>query len=172
MRHLYVALIVMLLSCCKNLVKIAKTNKETNLAVKSRRYRGTIFTDKYLFRNFHVADIDSNLRFTPTQIDVEEAELILKTHIKEVNDRYIEKQLRYYFRLYVGFRNSKGEKCIHINLYWNMYPLQYKLKGYTDDWITFNDEYAIVFDGGHHYWQININLANNSISDLQVNGVA
>lgn len=171
---------VFILSSCSSALEISPTKKETNLAVKGSRFRGTIFTEKYPSANFHVSDVDFSKRFTPTKEDIEKVEMLLKQQIKEVNklrpnqfknSPIIDKNINNYFRQYVGFIH-RNERIVHINFYWDKYSLKNKLKGYTDDRLSFEDDYAAVFDGGSRYWQVNVNLTTGKVTDLQVNGVA
>ncbi|MGZ3756423.1 MAG: hypothetical protein ACXVAY_06745 [Mucilaginibacter sp.] len=171
---------ILVFSSCSTAIKIAPTKKTTNLSVKSSRFRGTIFTERYPSSNFHVSDINFSNRFTPSKDDIQKAEAILKQQIKEINksrpnqyknSNVIDKHIYDYFRQYVGFIGPSGEKYIHINFYWDKYPLKARLKGISDDRLHFEDDYAIVFDGGSHYWQININLTTQKATDLQVNGL-
>ncbi len=61
---------------------------------------------------------------------------------------------------------------LHINLFWDKYSIIDKLKGYHDNRLKYNSDYARVFDGGSYYWQVNVNLTKNQLSDLQINGIA
>jgi hypothetical protein len=172
---------IILNSSCGTSIEITKTNKATNLAVKSNKFRGTIFRETYPFIMLHVSDINSTSRFTLDSEEIRQAERLLREQIKDLNSSrpnqvngspVIHKNINKYFRQYVGFVNKNGEKVVHINFYWDRFSFTEKIKGYTDSRLTFEDEYAIVFDGGSHYWQVNINLTTGKVSDLQVNGVA
>jgi hypothetical protein len=170
-----------MLSACKTTVNMMKTNKETNLAIKSSKFKGTVFTDTYPVSKLFVSDISSLRRFTPTKQEIEQAEEILRSQIslanKSLPNQYrnnpiIHKELNSYFRQYVGLINTNNERIIHVNFYWDRFSLKDKLKGYSDDRLKFEDEYAIVFDGGSRYWQITVNLTRKCLTDLQVNGIA
>jgi hypothetical protein len=169
-----------MLSACKTSVNIMETKKVTNLAVKSSKFRGTVFKENYPLAKLFVSDIDTLKRFTPTKQEIEQAEGILKGQISSVdkslpkqhqNSPIIHKELNNYFRQYVGLVNSSNEKIIHVNFYWDKFSLKDKLKGYSDDRLRFEDDYAIVFDGGSRYWQINVNLTRKCLTDFQVNGI-
>lgn len=158
-----------------------KTGSSNLIGVKSNRFKGTIFKDSYPFKHFNVADIDSTKRLTPTKKDIAEAEKILKEQIRSLNksttNQYgncpvIHRNLNKYFRQYVGFYDADGNKMIHINFLWDRYSLKDRLLGYAAPENSYDDDYAIVFDGCSNYWQVNINLTTKKASDLQVNGVA
>jgi len=172
---------IILSSSCSTTIEITKTNKETNLAVKSNKFRGTIFRETYPFIMLHVSDVNPASRFTLDGEDIRQAERLLRKQIKDLNSSrpnqedgspVIHKNINKYFRQYVGFLNKKGEKVVHINFYWDRFSFIEKLKGYSDNRLSFEAEYAIVFEGGTRYWQVIINLTTEKVSDLQVNGLA
>lgn len=114
--------------------KIGYTLQETKnlvlIGIKANKFRGTIFKGKYPFEYLFVSDIDSNQRFTPIKEEIASAEGLLKEQIKCLNQRLINqigncpvihRNLNNYFRQYVGFYNSEGNKLIHINFYWDNY---------------------------------------------------
>ena len=178
---LVVLSITAMLLACKTSVNIVPTKNDTNLAVKSSRFRGTVFKTNYPFYKFFVLDVDSTKRFTPTKEDVELAEKILSNQLAKANrDRpnqvgrrpIIHRRLNNYFRQYVGVFTSDNERIIHINFYWDKYSITERWKGFHDGRLNFEDDYAIVFDGGSKYWQINVNLTKQCLSDLHVNGAA
>lgn len=167
----------MIASCAKQLI-IAPTNKPTNLAVVSAKFKGVIFTQNYLIIPAPLNSANVK-RFTPRKEDIISAEEIIKDQIKHLNkDRInqvrgnpiIEKHLNSYFRQYVGFINSKGDSVVHINFHWNRYSLNDRLKGYHDNRLGFEDDYTHIFDGGSYYWQIKVNLTKRLLYDFEVNG--
>lgn len=174
-----ILVLCLILSNCKTEIHIVPTAKKTNLAVTGPGFRGTLFTNTYPFADLHVSDIDSASRFTPSKEDIENAELLLSQQIKTLNksrpnqfpDQPLIHKTHRYFRQYVGFRAPNGDKIIHVNFYWDRYSLKERIKGYNDGRLTFEDGYAMVFDGGSRYWQVNINLTVKKVSDLQVNGI-
>lgn len=170
-----------MLYACKISVNMMATTKETNLAVKSSKFRGTVFKEDYPVSKLFVSDIGTMKRFTPTKQEVEQAEEILRTQISMIsksqqyqsrNSAIIHKRLNSYFRQYVGLVNSNNERIIHVNFYWDKFSFKDKVRGYLDTRLKFEDDYAVVFDGGSKYWQINVNLTNRCLTDLQVNGIA
>lgn len=149
--------------------------------VTTSKARGTIFNDNYPFKLFYVSDVDSTKRWTPNQAEIELAEKILWQQIKEINKNrpnqmascpVIHRHLNSYFRQYVGIKNEKGQKIIHINFYWDKFGLWDRIRGYYDSRLDYDSDYTIVFDGCSHYWHINVNLDENKLSDFAVNGVA
>ena len=58
-----------------------------------------------------------------------------------------------------GFINTKGEKLIWINLFWNK-DLRDKAKY---DLISVND-------GCSYYWNVEVNITTKTLSNLQING--
>ena len=177
---LYILGIIFILTSCASVARLFKVDN-SKVGVKYKRVKGTIFNDEYDFSNFFVIDVDSTKRWTPKKVDIENAESILRRQLSNINkDKVnqfggypiIHRNLNSYFRQYVGILNEKGQKIIHINFYWNKYSLIDKIKGYHNSRINFKSNYAIVFDGGSYYWQINVNLEEQKLSDLQINGVA
>jgi len=173
--------LIMSLPACKTSVEVMATKKENNLAVTHTKFRGTIFRENYPFSKLFVSDVDSTTRFTPTKYDIVKAERLLRQQLSSINksrinqlksNPIIHKNLNNYFRQYVGVMNHRGERIIHINFYWDKYSLFERIKGYSDSRLKFEDDYAIVFDGGSRYWQVNVNLTTEKLSDLQVNGIA
>jgi hypothetical protein len=71
----------------------------------------------------------------------------------------IDRKLKKYCRQYVGFVNSKGERVIWINLFWN--------KDLIDDAAK---DIIRVNDGCSYYWNVGVNIDRKLICDLQVNG--
>lgn len=161
-------------------MKTFSTSDANKIAVKSNRFRGTIFTAAYNTGQF-IITTDSVSRFTPNQEDIFLAETILKDQIKEINKghpnqllkrEYIEKNLSKYFRQYVGFTNSNGERIVHINMHWDRFSLSDRISGYWDSRLDYTSDYSIVFDGGSRYWSINVNLNSKKLFGLSVNGIA
>lgn len=162
------------------MIKTFPTSDANKIAVKSHKFRGTIFTAAYNFGEFVIAR-DSASRFTPDKEDLSLAEAILKDQIREINKRhpnqllkreYIENNLNKYFRQYVGFTNSNGERIIHINLRWDRFSLSDRINGYWNSRLDYTSDYSIVFDGGSRYWSVNVNLNSKKLFGLFVNGLA
>lgn len=178
---LTVILILIFLNSCKTTLTTFDTTDKEKIGVKSNKFRGTIFKSSYPKDNLFINSVDSVNRFTPTETDIKLAEAILKQQLEKFNNprinqfgkkQYIDKNLNKYFRQYIGFINEKGEKLVHINFYWDKYSLFDRLKGYDDQRLTYTSDFAMVLDGGSHYWNINVNLTKHNLERLEVNGVA
>jgi hypothetical protein len=152
----------------------------SKIGVRFRGTRGTIFNDNYPFSKFLTSDVDSTKRWTPNKDDIELAEGILKEQIKKINKDRINQQdncpiihrhLNDYFRQYVGITNDKGQRIIHINFSWDKFTLKDRIVGNSDSRLDFKSDYSFVFDGCSYYWGINVNLDENKLTDLGVNGV-
>lgn len=110
--------------------------------------------------------------FEPTIMEVKKAEQLLAAQIEELNKEklnqnredcpVIDKNLGKYIRQYIGFINTSGEKIILMNMLW--------AKGVDSEGL--DSEYILVLDGCSHYWKIKVNLSNNILYDLEVNGSA
>lgn len=167
---------------CRTSIKTFQTSDTNKIGVKSKNFRGTIFKSAYSQEKLLIVPTDSVLsKFTPTKEDIELAETILKEQIKKVNNPrinqfekrlYIDKNLNKYFRQYVGFINEKGDRVIHINLYWDRFTIFDRLKGYWDDRLEYTSDFSMPLDGGSRYWNINVNLTARELYRLFVNGVA
>ena len=166
---------------CKTTLTTFETSDKDKIGVRSNKFHGTIFKSSYPKDKLFINSVDSVNRFTPTENDIKLAETILKEQIKKTNNprinqfgkkQYIYKNLNKYFRQYIGFINDKGDKLIHINFYWDKYSLSDRLKGYDDQRLTYTSDFAIVFDGGSFYWNINVNLTKHNLERLEVNGIA
>jgi hypothetical protein len=187
MKRLYLAklFLVLLLSGCRASLPLSlpaltifPTANPHLLGVKSADFRGTIFTDSAT-KEFGPTTPPPSPRFTPSREDIQACEILLASQLQQANtprlnqggnNPILEKCLSHYFRQYVGFLDKRGSRIIHINFYWDEYSQADKLKGYADQRLTYDSPYALVFDGGSYYWQVNVNLTTRLLSDLQVNG--
>jgi hypothetical protein len=168
-----------LLISCHSEAKLFKADN-SKIGVKYKATRGTIFNDNYPFSNFLTSDVDSTTRWTPNKQDIELAEGILKEQIKSLNKNkvnqsdncpVIHRHLNDYFRQYVGVKNKKGQRVIHINFSWDKYTLMDRIVGNSDRRLDFTSDYEFVFDGCSYHWGVNVNLDEKKLSDLGVNGV-
>ena len=100
--------------------------------------------------------------------EIKIAENILKNKLATLNANRINqpkgcpnicKKLYKYYRQYFGFINSKGEKVIWINMFWN--------KELNDE---SKHELISVNDGCSYYWNIEVNITAQSLSSLRING--
>ena len=181
MRYCWFIILLTSLISCQTTITAFQTMDLDKIGIQSRKFRGTIFKKSYPQDKLFINLLEEVNRFTPTKEDILLAESILKNQIEKVNKshinqrrkrEYIEKNLKKYFRQYVGFINQKGERIIHINFYWNRFSINERTRGYWDDRLEYNSEYAVVFDGGSRYWNINVNLTTKNLYNLWVNGYA
>ena len=170
-----------LLISCRTTIETFQTSDANKIGVKSKKFRGTLFTNSYQAHKLFIEAVDSLNRFTPTEEDIAFAESILTEQIREANKsrinqfskrQHIDKNLNKYFRQYVGFIDKNGDRNIHINFHWDRFTLLDRIKGYWDDRLDYTSEYSIVFDGGSRYWSANVNLTSKKLYGLSVNGVA
>ena len=173
--------ISILIYSCGSEAKLFKVD-QTKIGVNYKNTRGTIFKSNYSDQNLYLMNTDSiKNTWTPNKEEIELAEKILKNQIKKINSKrinqldncpIIDKNMNSYFRQYVGYTNTKGERIIHINFYWDKYSVWDKIRGFTDTRLEYDSDYALVLDGCSRYWQIDVNLTNQKLNHLQINGVA
>ena len=177
--YLFITLVVICLSC-KTTISIFQTTDPDKMGVKSNKFSGTIFTSSYPQNKLFFSDTLSLRRFTPNEKQIKQAEETLASQIQEFNnhklkqekDRYIDKNLKSYFRQYFGYIDNIGDSIIHINFSWNKYTLSDKIKGYGDSRLTYTSDYSITLDGGSEYWNVDVNLTKQKLESLYVNGSA
>lgn len=177
---IYILCLTLLLSC-RTSVKTFQTTDTDKIAVKSNKFKGTIFKSTYSNNKLFIRSIDSLTKFTPTKENIVLAEIILKEQIQKVNKsrvnqfgkrEYIDRNLNKYFRQYIGFINEQGDSIVHINFYWNRFTIFDRIKGYWNDRLEYTSDFSVPLDGGSRYWNINVNLTNKQLYELSVNGVA
>mgnify|MGYP001082138509 CR=1 FL=1 len=170
---------LILFSCASEAQLFEVDNSKIGVNYKSSR--GTIFNENYPFFNFLFSEVDSTTQWTPSKEDIDLAERILKSEIKEINDNkinqagncpVIDRNSYSYFWQYVGITNDDGQRIIHINFYWDKYGLIDRIMGNSDSRLDYNSNYAIVMDGCSYHWQVNVNLEDKELSGLSVNGYA
>ncbi len=180
-KSLIIISVLTLLFSCRTTLETFQTSDKDKIGVKSNKFRGTIFKRTYSKDKLYVQPEDSLKRFTPTKEDIILAETILKEQIEKANNhrinqfdrrQHIDKNLNKYFRQYVGFINEKGNRVVHINLSWDRFSVNDRIKGYWDSRLEYTSDYSITLDGGSHYWGINVDLSTKTLSGLSVNGVA
>ena len=180
-KFLILILSLTLLLSCRTSVKIFQTTDINKIGVKSKKIKGTIFKSTYPNDKLFILSVDSLTKFTPSKENIELAEIILKEQIQKVNKsrvnqfgkgQYIDKNLKKYFRQYVGFINEKGDSVVHINFYWNKFTITDRIKGYWDDRLEYKSDFSVPLDGGSRYWNVNVNLTDKQLYGLSVNGVA
>lgn len=151
---------IMLFVLCINLL----AQKEP-VFCKGNGYRGYIFDTSYSV----LKSIDGQRgRANLTSDEIGVAENILKSELEKINQGNvnqssgcpnISKKLGKYWRQYFGFINTKGEKVLWVNMFWN--------KGLNND---AKHDLIVVSDGCSYYWNIQINLTTKKVSNLHVNG--
>ena len=126
----------------------------------------------YIFDSAYIALVsveNQKERYTPSEEDIRKAESIIKEKLKDANKQrinqtdncpVIHKNLKKYMRQYVGFLNNDGQKIIWVNMIW-------KDKGIKD----LGKEIITVLDGCSYYWNVKINLSEESLYDLDINGL-
>lgn len=121
-------------------------------------------------------------RFSPSIEEINNGEEILAMHIKAANNPMynqgngcpiIHHNLKHYRRQYYGYIDNKGNKLLSVNLLWAQYSLLDRLKGYhKDDSDNWKRERIIILDGCTYYWAIDINLSQQKLQNLSINGPA
>ncbi|HET7115091.1 MAG TPA: hypothetical protein VFI29_01285 [Hanamia sp.] len=173
--------VLAILTSCKTSIATFQTSDTDKIGVTSNHFRGTIFKSSYPEENLFIQAGDKLNRFTPTKENIALAESILKSQIRKANKahfnqpgkhKYLEKNLNKYFRQYIGFINEHGDSIIHINFQWDRFTMTDRLKGYWDNRLKYNSDFSQVFDGGSHYWNVNVNLNKKRLYQLSVNGEA
>lgn len=146
-----------------------------NTVIKTNRFEGVIFSKDYIGLM-----ISPENRFTPTTIEIDSAEIILRKGIKKINvnrpNQYdncpvIHRKLRKYKRQYFGYVDNNGDKIIFINCFWdkNGFIDRVFYKEPVDDkWKT---EEKFVLDGCSYFWSIKVNLTRKKLFDFGVNGL-
>ena len=131
---------------------------------KSKQFDVAIFPANYL-------DLISGQRFTPTRLEIDQAENSLANNLKTLNNKLvnqsstpiIHKNLHKYKRQYFGYIDKNGDRILLINCFWA------KDKDDTDRWLTSR---IMVLDGGSYYWNVKFNLDKKQLFELDVNGYA
>lgn len=139
--------------------------QEPSILCKGKGYVGYMFDTNYIvLKSIKEQKGKSMLSCN----EIETAEHILKSKLAALSSSKINqlkncpnivKKLSKYRRQYFGFVNTRGEKIIWINCFWNK-DLNDKSK----------HDLIIVNDGCSYYWNIEVNLTNNSLSSLKING--
>lgn len=133
--------------------------------IKGKGFEGYIFSsDHFVFINV------KGQRYRPDEKDINAAERLLKENLKSVNTPLINqgskgcpvihKNLKKYVRQYVGVINENGDKVLWVNFVWK---LGADRKGLSED-------IENVLDGCSHYWNIKVNVDEEILYDLRVNG--
>ena len=136
---------------------------------KAERYKTNKF-DAAIFP-YNYFDLIGGQRFTPTQQEIDKAELVLQTNLKALNKDLvnqtstpiIHRKLKKYKRQYFGYIDQNGDRILLINCFWS------KNIDFSERWLK---ERIVVLDGGSYYWSIKFNLEKNELFGLNVNGYA
>jgi hypothetical protein len=149
-----------------------------NTYIKKNRYEGVIFSKDYIgLMN------SSEKKFTPTAMEIDSAEIVLRQGIKEINRNrpnqfdncpVIHRKLEKYRRQYFGYIDSNGDKIIFINCFWDkngIYGFIDKVFYKEPEDIKWKTEEMYVLDGCSYYWSIKVNLKKKILFDFGVNGI-
>lgn len=118
--------------------------------------------DKYIYE-------EANARFTPTRQEIKQAEVIIARELKRMNDSLgvqvrdigtIYHNLDAYLRQYVGFIDPLGNKVIWVNFVKAESRYEERLEKFVIE----------VSDGGANYWNVKVDLTENNIFGLRING--
>lgn len=168
--------IILLLLCATSLVSFSAIKPTTNFSGKwydkkeaiscnGQYYMGYIFDRSFLV--YKSIDLQQS-RVNLTCDDIKIAEKILNMKLASLEASKfnqtkdcpnILKELPKFCRQYFGYRNTRGEVIIWINMFWNnnlKSKAKYELIG--------------VDDGCSKYWNIEVNITKNSLSKLYING--
>lgn len=132
----------------------------------------------YKTKNFDVAIFPKTYleflpekRFTPTKVEIDLAELELRSYLKPINSKrinqistpIIHRKLKKYRRQYFGYIDKNGDEILLINSFW---------KESSDKKEIWLNQFIRVLDGGSYYWEIKYNITKGKLFDLAVNGYA
>ena len=178
MRLIVFIILVLCISSCSAVFEVTEKPTDYSVVIENREVCGVIFSaDAECFLCY----IDTN-RFTPTLLEIQLAEEILKNNIKEVNNPIINqgydcplihKKLNHYRRQYFGYYDKNGDKILYLTFNWDRYTLLDRIRGYykdeSDSWKRTRE---MVLDGCSYHWEIKINLNSGKLFALYINGSA
>lgn len=107
-------------------------------------------------------------RFTPTDVEIAEAERLIQKRIAYINrDHYnqqgmcpvIDEHMHKYRRQYVGFTNDRGDHIVWVNYLWD--------DNFSDELLA--SDVLLTRGGCGHFWHIKCNLATRKVYGLEVN---
>ena len=148
----------------------------------TKKFNTAIFPDSYKSQYF--PQLDSFQRFTPTRLEVEETEKLLRHRIKLIvkssfgkspsfvikDKKRIYRRLKHFNRQYFGIVNAKGERILWICANYTGTWLE-RLK-YGNEYYKCETEYVSVLDGGASVWGISFNLNTKKFYGFGTNGYA
>ena len=166
-----------LYSSCKSSLRIVEQPTQYSTVVASKGFQGAVFSEDtdcmYCFQ--------SEKRFSPALRDIQEAEEVLKDILRQENEEkfnqgkncpVIHKNLNNYRRQYFGYINQEGDSIIYTIFEWNRYSILDRSRGLVkDNSENWKKEMVLNFDGCSRYWTINIDITEEEVFDLRVNGV-
>lgn len=156
--------------------KVSFTEKRSSFLtyVKGSDFEGVIFSKDFAFP--FLSDDVAEKRFTPTEKEIESAELVLLRDIRSVNTLQknqggengpvVHESLKSFVRQYFGYYTSAGEKVVYISF---LLKAHYKPSPKeTPNWLK---GAVFVLNGGSNYWQVQANLNKSCLFGLDINGV-
>lgn len=164
-------------SCKTSFYEVEKYNSNATI-IKKGKIESVIFSKS---AECFLCDLGLD-RFSPTIEEINHAEEILARNIQTSNQPLnnqgddcpiIHNHLKNYKRQYYGYVDNEGNKILYVNFIWAKYSIFDRLKGYhkdeSENWKT---ERIIVLDGCSRYWNIDINLSQQKLQNLGINGPA
>ena len=158
MKSLILPLLLLIVSIA-SAQKIVKKEQvsDHSIYVKGNSFEGVIFSKDYIPPKYSYDD--SIKRFDLTDVDIIQAEKLLKQDIKRygvgaVKDTFICNNIKKYVRQYAGFTTSNNQKIIFINFVWKKEVKREEKDHKIFPQIPYYDwkrEWQFYFDGGAHY---------------------
>ena len=173
-----ISFLILVCFSCKSSFEVTERPTDYSTVIKNKHFEGVIFSEN---ADCFLCLLDKK-RFSPTLQDISKAEEILKQKLKAENTPlinqggrcpFIHKNLKNYRRQYFGYFNEEGDKVIYTTLNWDKYTLWDWIRGYSrdnsEDW---KKQKEMILDGCSHHWEININLSDEELFGLNINGGA
>jgi hypothetical protein len=152
---------------------------DRSIQVTGSNFEGIIFSKDYV-PTFILYPPDTKKINLSIQ-DIIQVEQLIKYDVsnknnQKIKDTFICQNLNKYLRQYIGYLNPKGQRIVFINFFWKneivreernhkVLPKLFPEPQWKRTWFT-------VFDGGHFYWQIKINLSTMQLFEFGENGLA
>lgn len=96
----------------------------------------------------------------PNIFQIDSAEKILERYLKK-NESFIKvENLSEYLRQYYGCYEKTGQKVININFFY---------KFFLSDHPNWRNEYILVYGGGSAYWNIVVNIEEDTCYGMHIN---
>jgi hypothetical protein len=144
---------------------LIKQTTDCYLNIDTSRYAILKFKENENLRIFDKTDKPAELTFD----EIEKIEKLIEKRISDLNDEfrainhtkyYYIKNPRKYYKQFIAFFNSNGEKEVWVNCFCSIND---------DEKSIFKKEIIMVLDGGSCYFQLKVNLTKNTTYDLTVN---